>query len=494
MARGKKKEKGLTLKEKMQQALVPVGEQPYEIPRNWCWTRVGYVCSFIGGGTPSKDNPEYWNGEISWASVKDIKGDYLFETIDHITKEGFQNSSANMCKKGSLILVTRIEPAKTIISEIDTAINQDLKIVNSTLSSIFLHYYFRTFQHEFIHKASGSTVKGITIPNVERTLIPLPPLTEQQRIVDRIESLFTKLDEAKEKAQAVVDGFEDRKAAILHKAFTGAYSKRSDKTAVEELIKRIFQIREALIKSKGIKRTKYVEVRSDEEIKSFPSQWKQVKLGSIAFVTKLAGFEYTKYIRLEQNGEIPVIRAQNVRKGYLDLRNLLYIDRKTSDLLSRSALKRDSVLITFIGAGIGDVCAFEQKRQFHLAPNVAKVEPYCGEKKDLINIKFLLYYLLSPYGQHEIFKSMKATAQPSLSMETIRDIIVPVPDYGEQCSIAKSLELLILSEEQAKESAEHVIDQIDSMKKSILARAFHGELGTNDPTDESAEDLLKRIL
>ena len=207
----------------------------------------------------------------------------------------------------------------------------------------------------------------------------------------------------------------------------------------------------------------------------------------------MAGFEYTKYIKLKESGDIPVVRAQNVRKGYLDTTNLLYIDRQTSENLSRSALDKSSILITFIGAGIGDVCVFDKPQRFHLAPNVAKVEPYCDEN-GTINIKFLLYYLLSPSGQKEIFKSMKAVAQPSLSMETIRDIVIPFTTKEEQDEIVRIVDNLISKEQQAKEAAEAVIEQIDTMKKAILARAFRGELGTNDPSEESALELLKKIL
>lgn len=207
-------------------ALVPVEEQPYPVPENWRWAYLGSVCAFIGGGTPDKSVKDYWNGDIPWASVKDIKGDYLYETIDHITNVGVENSATNICDENDLLLVTRIEPGKTIISKTKIAINQDLKIVKSDIQSVFLHHYFKCFQHEFIRKSSGSTVKGITIQNVNNTPIPLPPGEEQLRIINRIESLLTKLDEAKEKAQTVVDGFEDRKAAILHKAFTGELTKK----------------------------------------------------------------------------------------------------------------------------------------------------------------------------------------------------------------------------------------------------------------------------
>ena len=219
MARAKQQE--LTLEEKLKQALVPEDEWPYEVPGNWVWVRLGGIANFIGGGTPSKSVAAYWNGDIPWASVKDIKGDYLTETIEKITSEGLMNSASNICDIDELILVTRIEPGKTIISKIQTAINQDLKIVKSKLSSKYLHYFFTNNRQEFARLSSGSTVLGITLDNIVLFKVPLPPIAEQQRIVDRIESLFAKLDQAKELAQNALDTFETRKAAILHKAFTG---------------------------------------------------------------------------------------------------------------------------------------------------------------------------------------------------------------------------------------------------------------------------------
>ena len=98
--------------------LVPVEEQPYPVPGNWVWVRLGALCEFIGGGTPNKKVPSYWNGDIPWASVKDIKGQYLTVTIDHITEEGLQNSASNLCDRNDLLLVTRIEPGKSIIAGI----------------------------------------------------------------------------------------------------------------------------------------------------------------------------------------------------------------------------------------------------------------------------------------------------------------------------------------------------------------------------------------
>ena len=340
----------------------------------------------------------------------------------------------------------------------------------------YLFYKMQTIQFD------SSNHKRYWISEYSKIKLELPTLAEQQRIVNRIESMFAKLDEAKESAQNVIDDFETRKAAILHKAFTGELTAKWRKEncinscEVDVILNKLFNVRDTLIASKTIQKAKVSTDFDERFVLQFYPKWKIVKLGSIAFVTKLAGFEYTKYIKLEESGEIPAIRAQNVRKGYLDETNLLYISKDVSEFLQRSALTKNSVLVTFIGAGIGDVCVFNKHTRYHLAPNVAKVEPFNSENEEYINVNYIMYYLISHFGQHEIFKKMKATAQPSLSMETIRDIEIPIPPLPEQVEIVRILDIIIEKENKAKQAAEAVLEQIDLLKKSILARAFRGEL------------------
>ena len=119
--------------------------EPYKLPDGWKWTRLGDVADFIGGGTPDKSNHDYWNGIIPWASVKDIKGKFLFSTEDTITEIGLKESASNLCEKEGLILVTRIAPGKAIISKIQTAINQDLKIIQTKENKLLLKYFFDFF-------------------------------------------------------------------------------------------------------------------------------------------------------------------------------------------------------------------------------------------------------------------------------------------------------------------------------------------------------------
>ena len=170
---------------------------PFEIPESWEWVKLGDVCSFFGGGTPDKSNPKYWNGSINWASVKDIKGIELTDTVDKITEAGFEDSASSYAEKEDLILVTRINPGMCIQTKIKTAINQDLKVVKvpSQINKVYVMVFCNYAQKWFLEKSSGTTVKGIKIDAVLQMPFPLPPLAEQKRIVDRVEEIFKSLDE-----------------------------------------------------------------------------------------------------------------------------------------------------------------------------------------------------------------------------------------------------------------------------------------------------------
>ncbi len=165
-------------------------EIPFEIPESWEWSRLGSLAYFSGGGTPDKGNPRFWNGDIPWASMKDVHGDYLESTLDSITEEGLASKpSISICKPGQIIVSTRLVPGKTIISRIECAINQDLKVVQTPLPAPYLRLWFESHLDEFKRLGMGTTVPGIKLRDLENALIPVPPVQEQYRIADRFGSL-----------------------------------------------------------------------------------------------------------------------------------------------------------------------------------------------------------------------------------------------------------------------------------------------------------------
>ena len=240
----------------------------------------------------------------------------------------------------------------------------------------------------------------------------------------------------------------------------------------EALFEQIQDEKKYLLATKELKKGNLPKaIRSNKDLLKYPDSWKWARIDDLFFVTKLAGFEFTQYFHLTESGDIPVVRAQNVRDLTLNKSNLLYIDSKTSELLERSALTKTSLLVTFIGAGIGDVGIFEEKERWHLAPNVAKLEPLKNCEK-LISIKLVALFMLSSFGQKEIFKYMKATAQPSLSMESIRDICFPLPPLAEQNEIVTRVENHLQTVSDLENQITKHEQLIKQLMQSILKEAF----------------------
>ena len=206
MARTGKKEKALTPEEKLAQALVPDVEQTFRIPNNWKWC---YLDSFTNIKTGKKD-----------ANYGSEGGKYYFFTCasEPIRCDGYSFDGKFIILAGN----GDIGNISIYNGQFEAYQRTYVLGVNEHISAEYVYYYFKYRWVDYNEdKVFGTAIPYIRLGNLQFFPVPLPPLAEQQRIVDRIESLFAKLDEAKEKAQAVVDGYEDRRAAILHKAFTG---------------------------------------------------------------------------------------------------------------------------------------------------------------------------------------------------------------------------------------------------------------------------------
>ena len=263
------------------------------------------------------------------------------------------------------------------------------------------------------------------------------------------------------------------------------------------LLERIKAEKERLIKEGKIKKSKKSEKTSDtphyENVPfEVPSSWVWTNIEELFFVTKLAGFEYTDCLTkdtISSNNEVPIVRAQNVRMGYFVENTNEAISEALSQQLERSALTKKCLLMTFIGAGIGDTCIFPALKRCHLAPNVAKIEPYSNK----IDLKYALYYLMSDLGQLGVRGISKSTAQPSLSMATIRSLEIAVPPLAEQHRIVAEIEKLFELIDQIEQGKADLQTIIKQTKSKILDLAIHGKLVPQDPNDEPAIELLKRI-
>lgn len=160
-----------------------------------------------------------------------------------------------------------------------------------------------------------------------------------------------------------------------------------------------------------------------------------VSIGDVADVTKLAGFEFTKYIEYNETGEIIALRALNLRNGTLDLTDIKRIDRSVSEKLPRSKLYINDILLTYTGNGYGDCAIVEENDKYHLAPNICKIAP----NSERINPYFLYSVIRSSYFYQQMKNYIGGSSQPTIPMKTIRVLQVPYPPIQTQNQIASIL-------------------------------------------------------
>ena len=450
MARTAKKEKALTPEEKLAQALVPDVEQPYRVPENWCWVTIHSINQYQSitvDPTKQKDSTfELYSVPSSAENYPEIvSGDEI-------------GSSKQKVKKGDVLLckinprINRVWKVTKFTDNTLLASSEWIVIRNQRINSDYLMYcfrspYFREYMLSSVSGVGGSLMRAQP-KHVQLYPVPLAPFAEQQRIVDRVESLFAKLNEAKEKAQAVVDGFEDRKAAILHKAFKGELTKKWRD-------------------SNGI---------------GFDS-WCSKSINAICHSLK-----YGTAKKSEPSGPVVVLRMGNLQEGEIDWSDLAYTTDKED--IEKYHLEPNDVLFnrTNSAALVGKTSIYRGEYPAIYAGYLIKLD-YDHD----IMIGDFLNYALNTQDAKEYCNSVKTDGvnQSNINAKKIGAYVIPVPSIKEQEQIVTLLKSLIAKERQAKEAAEQVIDQIDAMKKSILARAFRGELGTNDPVDEPAIELLK---
>ena len=172
----------------------PSAKGTNNMPSGWVVKPLGEVVTrIIGGGTPSRDDPKFWQGDIPWLTVKDMRTTRPEDAIDHISREAVEASSTNIIPADTVIIATRVGLGKVIRVPYEAAINQDLKalIVPPSIEKAFLEYWFLSIASYLESIGSGTTVKGIRLEQLRELNVPVPPLAEQRRIVLDIEKQFT---------------------------------------------------------------------------------------------------------------------------------------------------------------------------------------------------------------------------------------------------------------------------------------------------------------
>lgn len=454
----KTKTANLSIEEKFEQALIVPGYEPYKIPDNWCWTQWKMCGEFVAGsafkekyqGIPDLEIPFYKVGSLKYADNNGLLYDSdntIDEDIRGILKAKLIPSySVLFAKIGEAIRLNR-----RALNYKPCCIDNNLMAFIADNNCYFKYVLYWSMTVDFYTYTNATTVPAIRKTDLESIPFPVAPLAEQQRIVERIESLFSKLDEAKEKAQEVINSFETRKAAILHKAFSGELTaKWREENGV------------------GIE------------------SWENRSINDICHSLKYGTSKKSK-----TQGSVIVIRMGNLQQGEIDWSDLAYTDDKED--IEKYRLYPGDVLFNRTNSAVlvGKTSIYRGEFPAIYAGYLIKLD----YKHDEIIGDYLNYALNTPAAK-EYCNNVKTDGvnQSNINAKKIGAFVIPVASINEQQVIVEIISSLLKKENESKQAAEVVIDQIYTMKKAILARAFRGELGTNDPKEESAVELLKQIL
>ena len=459
-----KKKTALTIEERLQQALVPAEEQPYEVPENWVWVRLGEVVDVLNGdrgknypakSTLSKEGIPF----ISAANLCDnivVEDDLLCMSEEQYSKLSAGKLMLNdivLCIRGSLGKHGKFPFKKG-------AIASSLVILRSKdrgrLTDGYVMQYLDVplFYDEIKKYDNGTAQPNLAAKNLELFSFPLPPLSEQQRIVERIEELFAKLDEAKERLQEVADNFAVRKAAILHEAFTGELTKQ-------------WRLENGV---------------SDES-------WEEKTLQDVCSMKITDGTHKTPVYCDSEKG-VKFLSAKDITAEKICWDNIKYIVPELhEELYKRLAPQVDDVLLAKNGT-TGVAAIVETDDIFDIYVTLAVLRP----EKSIIYPLYLLKVVNSPLCKEQFAQHLTGIGVPNLHLRDIKEVLIPLPTLPEQDEIVRLIDDLLAREHKAQQATEQALACIDLMKKSILARAFRGELGTNKASEASALELLWQVL
>lgn len=429
---------------------IPEDEIPFEIPESWEWVRLIDLCCLISDGTHK--TPTYVEQGVPFVSVKDISSGYLdFSNVKYITQEEHEKLISRckpeihdilLCRIGTLGKAIKIDTDREFSIFVSLGI---LKLLNSDLADYIVTVINSGYGYRWIdaNKVGGGThTNKINLDSLRGMPIPVPPLTEQKRIVDKTEEILPYLDQY-DKAYTKLETFnkkfpEDMKKSILQLAMQGKLvEQRPEEGTADELYKQIVAEKSQLIKDGKIKKEKPLpEITEDEIPFEIPSSWKWVRLGTI--VSVYGGKRIPAGTRLsEEDTGHKYIRVADMKDGTVSLDDIKYITDEIFQKIKQYYITSDDIYITVAGT-IGKVGIVpDELNNANLTENADKLVFSNLDKM------FLCRTLNSEVIQHQIREATTQVGQPKLAIARIQKLLIPLPPLAEQKRIVAKIEELL---------------------------------------------------
>ncbi|QKK02672.1 MAG: hypothetical protein HND55_08450 [Pseudomonadota bacterium] len=476
-----------------------------KLPSNWAWSRLGDLGAWSGGGTPSKANLAFWeDGSIPWVSPKDMKFGRIRSSENSITEEAVAQSSAKLIPANSILMVTRsgilAHSFPVAVNEPEVTVNQDLKTLTpaDNISPDFLAWHLRSENYRILKECAkhGTTVASIDTHRLKNFSIPIAPLNEQHRIVEKIETLFAKIDKGEEALREVQKLLKRYRQSILKAAVTGELTRdwrEANQHKLEpasDILARILESRRENWQGPG--KYKAPNIPDTANLPELPEGWvwapleglcmprkHALKAGPFGSALKKSDYSASGY---------KIYGQEQVIGGDWTIGDYFIDEEKYQELQNCSVSPRD-VLISLVGT-IGKVLILPPEcAPGIINPRLVKV----SLEENVYLPEFFKLYFESSFLKALYKLDAHGATMDVLNLGIIRKLPYPLCSPEEQKLIVDRATEALESAAALEVWCQAELKRSNALRQSILKSAFTGQLVPQDPDDEPASELLARI-
>jgi type I restriction enzyme S subunit len=413
------------------------------LPNGWEIASLNDIADVIMGQSPPSAT---YNG--NGIGLPFFQGKAEFTEL-HPVAEKWCSKPNKVAIGNDILLSVRAPVGATNIADRECCIGRGLAAVRYRHDHIFIYYYLRSIERKLDEKGTGTTFRAISGEVIRNTTLFLPPLPEQQRIVAKIEELFSDLDKGIENLKAAQQQLKVYRQAVLKWAFEG---KMTNKNVVDGAL---------------------------------PKGWKWAKLGEVC-----TNVEYGSAAKSRETGKVPVLRMGNIQSGKFDWHDLVYTDDDVE--INKYLLKENDVLFNRTNSPewVGKTAMYKGERPAIFAGYLIRI----NRIEALIDASYLTYYLNSHIAR-KYGNSVKSFGvnQANINGTKLKSYPLPLPFLSEQKAIVAEIESRLSVCDKVEETIEQSLKQAEALRQSFLKKAFEGKLVPQDPNDEPASELLERI-
>ncbi len=446
-----------------------------ELPEKWDWGKLEDISEIILGQSPPSNT---YNDKGS--GLPFFQGKLEFGPIYPKAKK-FCSAPKKIAEKNDILLSVRAPVGPTNICPEKACIGRGLAAIKAkkNMHYLYLFYFFRTNMaiKELDKKSTGTTFKAINGNVLKNLSIPLPPLTEQYRIVNKIEELFTKLDSGIEALQKIKTQLKLYRQAVLKYAFEGKLTEEWRGTNKDRLEPASVLLEKIKKEKKENAKGKFKELPQLDTsgLPELPDGWEWVRLHD--FSVLISGQHIL-------SGDY-----NNNRKGMPYLTGPVDFGPRNPVITKwtenpKVISKKGDVLITVKGAGVGKTNILDIE-EATISRQIMAIRSLQSDHN------YLFYYILS---NHYLFQKLGAgSTVPGIDREAILNVKIPLLSLSEQQKIVQEIELHFSIADQVETIVDQNLKKAETLRQSILKKAFEGKLVPQNPSDEPAEKLLDRI-